>query len=60
MTYCAVGDEESDPTLMEFLGAEMKKESGQFFKVDTTCEEEVEKANVVSGLGDALATPPGA
>ena len=32
----AVGDEESDPALMEFLGAEMKKESGQFFKVDIT------------------------
>ena len=32
----AVGDEESDPALMEFLGAEMKKESGQFFKVDPT------------------------
>ena len=30
-----MGDEESDPTLMEFLGAEMKKESGQFFKVGT-------------------------
>ena len=29
----AVGDEHSDPALMEFLGAEMKKESGQFFKV---------------------------
>ena len=38
--HVAVGDEESDPALMEFLGAEMKKESGQFFKVDTTTSEQ--------------------
>jgi hypothetical protein len=29
----AVGDEESDPGLMEFLGAVKKQENGQFFKV---------------------------
>ena len=29
----AVGDEHSDPALMEFLGAELKQETGQFFKV---------------------------
>jgi hypothetical protein len=28
-----VGDEESDPGLMEFLGAVKKQENGQFFKV---------------------------
>ena len=29
----AVGDEHSDPALMKFLGAELKQETGQFFKV---------------------------
>ena len=28
-----VGDEHSDPALMKFLGAELKQETGQFFKV---------------------------
>ena len=59
----AVGDEESDPALMEFLGAGMKKESGQFFKVDTISEEEEreEEENidffVVSRSGRRLCCP---
>jgi hypothetical protein len=28
-----VGDEKSDPELMQFLGAEKRQEKGQFFKV---------------------------
>ena len=62
----AVGDEESDPALMEFLGAEMKKESGQFFKVDTQHEKRTGEGGgkdnccLFSGLGDASAAPPGA
>ena len=58
MTYCApVGDEESDPTLMEFLGAEMKKESGQFFKVD---QHDKEEKGHFSGLGNPSAASAGA
>ena len=53
----AVGDEESDPTLMEFLGAEMKKESGQFFKVD---QHDKEEKGHFSGLGNPSAASPGA
>ena len=30
---CIVGDEESDPELMQYLGAELRQENGQFFKV---------------------------
>ena len=56
----AVGDEESDPALMEFLGAEMKKESGQFFKVGTKSEgEKKEKRQVfiVFRFGRRLCCP---
>ena len=38
----AVGDEHSDPALMEFLGAELKQETGQFFKV---AERETKREN---------------
>ena len=54
-----MGDEESDPALMEFLGAEMKKESGQFFKVDPTWQGGGGDI-FVSGLGDPSAASPGA
>ena len=30
---CIVGDERSDPELMRFLKAEVRRENGQFFKV---------------------------
>jgi len=30
---CIVGDEKSDPELMKFLKAEVRRETGQFFKI---------------------------
>ena len=31
----AVGDSHSDPELMAFLGAQLRRENGQFFMVDS-------------------------
>ena len=56
----AVGDEHSDPALMEFLGAELKQETGQFFKVaerksNQDQERKWLKSKISSGLGDSPA-----
>ena len=55
-----VGDEHSDPALMKFLGAELKQETGQFFKVaerksNQDQERKWLKSKISSGLGDGPA-----
>ena len=60
---CIVGDEKSDPELMEFLQAKMRQENGQFFKVNNSISnfEEVSYHYYLlyKGLGNRFTTKRG-
>ena len=53
---CIVGDEESDPELMQYLGAELRQENGQFFKVGLIWYIPLYSSLLSSGVGDSPPT----